>query len=149
MKRVMLLLFLLLACAAPQEPELKYLSVQAGAKTVCEVLADPNSYVGQGIVVKGVYFSTPHQRLLVDDDCPEGDFAVRESLDLDNDPEAEAIVDRFGRKHPTVRIPVVYSGIFKARAMLEGCSLPGCYDYSLEESQLLAAFPRIAMPLGK
>jgi hypothetical protein len=32
---------------------------------------------------------------------------------------------------------------------MEGCTLPACYSYSLEESQLLAAFSRIAVPLGE
>ncbi|HEU0097840.1 MAG TPA: hypothetical protein VFQ67_03605 [Allosphingosinicella sp.] len=135
-------------CAADGGRIREFESVQAAAKTVCEVMADPDSLVGRRIVVEGIYFATPHERLLVGRGCGQWSLRVSQSLDLDGDPRAEAVVDRFRRKHPTVRIPVVYSGIVTAHSVIHDCAEPRCRTYSLEESRLLAAFPRIALPLG-
>ncbi|HET9641208.1 MAG TPA: hypothetical protein VFP12_18610 [Allosphingosinicella sp.] len=148
MKRAVLVFVLVSGCAAPDSGGERFRALQAAAKSVCELMADPLPYVGRRLTLKGIYFATPHERLLVDRDCPQSDLRVSHSLQIDGSPEAEAIVDRYRKKHPTVRIPVVYSGIFTAHAVIRGCTEPGCYRFSLEESQLLAAFPRIAVPLG-
>lgn len=80
---------------------------------------------------------------------PESGFRVSHSLRVDGARRAEAIVERFRKKHQTVRIPVVYSGVFTVNVFIQGCTRPGCYRYALEESQLLAALPRLAIPLGE
>ncbi len=148
MKRAVLVFVLVSGCAAPDAGGESFRSLEAAAKSVCEVMADPAPYVGRRIILKGIYFATPHERLLVDHDCPQWDLRVSHSLRIDGRPKAEDIVDRYRKKHSTVRIPVVYSGIVTAHAVIQGCTEPGCHSYSLEESQLLAAFPRIALPLG-
>jgi hypothetical protein len=148
MKRAALVFVFVAGCAAPGSGGERFRSLEAAAKSVCELMADPIPYVGQRVTLKGIYFATPHERLLVDRDCPQWDLRVSHSLQIDGRPEAEAIVDRYRKRHPTVRIPVVYSGIVTAHAVIQNCTKPGCHSYSLEESQLLAAFPRIAIPLG-
>jgi len=147
--RVAVLAFALVCgCATNGERRREFESVQAGAKTLCEVMVDPDSFVGRRIVIKGIYFATPHERLLIDRACPQWDLRVSHALDVDGDPGAEALVDRFRRKHSTVRIPVVYSGIVRAQDVIYGCTSPSCRAYSLEESWLLAAFPKTAFPVG-
>jgi len=148
MKRAIPIFLLVTGCAGQAGRAPDFSSLQAGAKSVCELMADPTPYVGQRIVLEGVYFATPHERLLVDRDrdCPN--LPVRHSIQVDGNREAEAIVDRFRKKHPTVRIPVVYSGILTARSIVQGCAEPSCRAYALEESQLLAAFPRTAFAVG-
>ena len=111
-------------------------------------MTDPHSYVGRRIMITGVYFATPHERLLVSNDCRDRSIRVSHSLHLEDDRDAEAAVKRFRKKHATVRIPVVYSGILRAENYVQGCTTPGCWHYSLEESQLLAAYPRTAFPVG-
>jgi hypothetical protein len=122
--------------------------MQIGAKSVCEVMAGPNSYASRRIVIKGIYFQEPHQRLLYDEDCPQWDFSVSHSSE-GGSRRAEAVVERFRKKHPTVRIPVVYSGIVTANVVVSGCTRPDCYRYSLEESKLLAASPHSLVPRGR
>jgi hypothetical protein len=142
------LIFLLVsACAAHGGGAREFRALQPGAKSVCEVMADPDAYVGRRIVVTGIYFATPHERLLVGRGC-DASFRVSEAMEIDGNPGAEAIVARFRRRHQTVRIPVVYSGDFTAHDVIFGCTKPSCRRYALEESQLLAAYPRIALPLG-
>jgi hypothetical protein len=139
MRGVVLILILAASCATRQAPRREFVSVQAQAVSVCEVMADPNSYVGRRIVIKGIYFAEPHQRLLFNDSCPTSALRVVHSLRSDGDPRAEAIVNKARKRHRTVNIPVVYSGIFTANVFIQGCIKPSCFRYSLEESQLLAA----------
>jgi hypothetical protein len=117
----------------------KFASLQAKAVSVCKVMSSPTLYVNQRIIVHGLYFSEPHQRLLYDHTCPDLSLRVSHSLQRDGDHGAELIVERFRKKHQTVKIPVIYSGVLTAAVLINGCTRPSCYTYSLEESQLLAA----------
>jgi len=139
-KYVLLPCILIAGCAASGERPNEFASVQAGAKSVCEVTGDPGSYLGRRILVQGIHFETPHERMLHDPKCPDSGFRVS-LAPADGDRRAEAIVKRFRKQHPTVRIPVVYSGIFSGSSIIQGCTTPSCYVYSLEESRLLAASP--------
>jgi hypothetical protein len=148
MRVAVLVVALVCGCATDGERARKFEAVQTAAKTLCEVMADPDPFVGRRIVIKGIYFATPHERLLIDRACPQWDLRVSHAHEVDGDPGAEALVDRFRKKHPTVRIPVVYSGIVRAQDVFHGCTSPSCRRYSLEESWLLAAFPKTAFPVG-
>lgn len=142
MKPVVLLLAVVSGCAAHDGQEDVFLSLQANARTVCEVMADPNLYIDRRIIIKGTYFAEPHQRLLIDKTCPESSLRVSHSLRVKGNPKAKAIVEKFRKKHATVRVPVVYSATLTGRAVEIGCTEPSCYDYRLQDAQLLAAFPR-------
>lgn len=141
MKYILLLSMAVAGCAANRERPKEFASLQAGAKSVCEVTGDPGSYLGRRILVQGIYFATPHERMLHDPRCPDSGFRVSHALEVDGDRRAEAMVERFRKVHPTVRIPVVYSGIFRGSSIIHGCTTPSCYRYSLEEARLLAASP--------
>lgn len=147
MRGALLLSAFAASCASAGGGELDFSSAQAGAKSICEVMADPSSHAGRRIVLKGIYFQEPHQRLLYDEACPQWDFRVSHASE-GGAPRAEAIVRRFRKKHPTVRIPVVYSGIVTANVVVLGCAAPGCVRYSLEDSKLLAASPH-SLPPGR
>ena len=141
MKYILILCMAVAGCAMTGERREKFASLQARAKSVCEVMADPNSRIGQHILVHGIFFSEPNRRVLYDERCPGSTFKVSHAMAVDGDPRAEAIVERFRKLHPTVRIPVVYSGIFRGRSIIQGCTTPSCSRYSLEEARLLAASP--------
>lgn len=116
------------------------------AKTVCEITSNPAIYLGRRLIIKGVLFEEPHERLLYDESCRELDLSVSHSLRLNGNQRAKTIVKKFRKKHPTVRVPVVYSGIVTVNVVIRGCTKSSCYRYSLEESQLLAASPQSQVP---
>ena len=140
---------LLSSCAGQGERPEEFSSLQARAKSVCEVLADPATYVGQRIMIHGVYWAEPHRRVLYDDRCPDSDLRVKHALHADGDPRAAAIIVRFRKKHPTVRVPVVYSAVVASRVVIAGCTRPNCYEYLLEEALLLGAAPHSVIPRGR
>jgi hypothetical protein len=140
MKRALIACLFAASCAAQGERPDEFQPLQARAKSVCEVLADPQAYVGRRITITGIYFAEPHQRLLVDDDCPDGSLPTSHSK-ADGNPRAERLVERYRKRHATVRIPVVYSAILTGKSIIAGCSSPSCYRYALEEARLLAAAP--------
>jgi hypothetical protein len=144
MKRSLLLLFAMAACTTQNNRAPDLLSLQHQAKSVCEVMASPNIYLGSRILIRGIYWQDPHNRRLIDGACPQWGIIVRESYKLRADHRATKIIKRAYKKYPTVRAPVVYSGVFASRQTDLGCSLPGCYEYRLEDAQLLSAFPPIA-----
>lgn len=136
MKYVLLSCMVMAGCAADGERPDKFASLQAGAKSVCEVTGDPSSYLGRRILVHGIYFGTPHERMLHDPECP--DSGLRVSLaPAEGDRRAEAMVKRLRKQHPTVTIPVVYSRHFQRQ-----------FDHSgLHDAELLRLFARgIAAP---
>jgi hypothetical protein len=141
MKVFMLALVFVSGCAAHSGKMDQFLALRTRAKSLCEVMADPSLYVGQHITIKGTYFQTPHERLLVDSECSQREVRVVHSYQIKSDPIALRIIKRFSKKDQTVRIPVIYYGIFTANAVIYACEKPSCFKYSLEESQLLAAFP--------
>jgi hypothetical protein len=149
MKRALPMLVLVCGCAGQSGRPQGFSRLEAEAKSVCELMADPAPYVGLEIMLKGVYFATPHERLLVDPDCPKESLRVSHSIRFAGNPYARRVVDSFREKHETVRIPVIYSGTLAAHAVIQGCAKPSCHSYVLEESRLLAARPRIAIPLGQ
>jgi hypothetical protein len=105
------------------------------------VKADPASYVGERIVIRGTYVEQPHERLLLDGACPGWNLRVSHSLQSAGNRKAVAMVRRLVKANPIARIQVVYSGVVKANVLIAGCTKPTCFRYSLEESQLLAASP--------
>ena len=142
MKRALIMCLLVSACTAQERPTPRYASLQLEAKTLCEVMDDAGRYAGRRVAMKGLYVTDPHHRFLYDARCPEWDFRVSESFDVDGDRAAERLVNRARKKDPTVSIPVVYVGTFTVAPFIVGCSERSCYHYSLEDSQLLAASPR-------
>jgi hypothetical protein len=139
-KYVFLSCIVIAGCAASGERPNEFASLQAGAKSVCQVTGDPGSYLGRRILIQGILLETTHERMLYDPGCPDSGFRV--SLgDADGDRRAEAMVKRFRKLHPTVWIPVVYSGVFSGSSIIHDCTTPSCYVYSLEESRLMAASP--------
>jgi hypothetical protein len=141
MKSLLAALILVSACAAPDSSRQKFSSLQLEAKSLCEVMKDPSGYAGQRIVVKGIYGRQPHQRVLYDPSCGEWIVAVSHSLTAEGDAGAKRIVDRAAKKDPRGRIPVVYVGTFTMSHFLLACTERDCYNYSLEDAQLLAASP--------
>jgi hypothetical protein len=103
-------------------------------------MADPNAHIGRHILIHGIFFLEPNRRVLYDHRWPGPALKVSHGP-VDGDRRAEAIVERFRKLHPTVRIPVVYSGIFTGQSIIEGCSTPSCSRYRLEQGRLLAASP--------
>jgi hypothetical protein len=148
MKYIFFIIFLS-GCVAQttDTEEFSYLGLEA--KSVCEVLARRSQFVGQHLTVEGIYFQTPHERLLVDDDCPQWSLRVSHSLQVPGNREAEAVVERFRRVDPTVGIPVVYSGTLRATLVMSDCTDPSCYSYSFEQAQLLVASPRKRISRGR
>ena len=128
MKPLLIVPILVSGCASIEARDHRFSSLQAEAKSVCEVLAEPNSYVGQRIMIRGIYWAEPHRRALYDDRCPDSDLRVKHALHHDGDPRAEAIINRFRKKHPTVRVPVVYSAVLASRVIIAGCTKPNCYE---------------------
>lgn len=137
MKPVLLIFVLLAGCAAGEAKGLKFSSFQSVAKSVCEVMANPDPYLGQRIIIKGLFAQGPHRRLLHDRECPEWDLSVSLSDRVEGDPMVERLVRRSFQKNATVSVPVILSGTLAARVVMSGCKKPSCYEYSLEESQLL------------
>src|SRR5688572_6416228 len=80
MKRALPMLVLICGCAGEGGRPQGFSGLEAEAKSVCELMADPAPYVGREIMLTGVYFATPHERLLVDPDCPQGSLRVSHSL---------------------------------------------------------------------
>jgi hypothetical protein len=116
--------------------------LQLEAKSLCEVMANPEGYAGRRILIKGTYFQEPEQRLLYDPHCPDWDVRVSHSLRVDEDPTAKRLIKQASKKDPTVNIPVVYDAIFTVSHWAPACSARECFHYSLEDAQLLAASPR-------
>lgn len=146
MKYLALMSIVLSGCAERGERPEEFSSLQARAKSVCEVLANPGLYVGQRIMIQGIYWAEPHRRVLYEDRCPDSDLRVKHALHADGDRRAEAVIARFRKKHPTVRVPVVYSAVLVSRVIIAGCTRPNCYEYSLEEALLLGASPHSVIP---
>lgn len=142
MKHPLLILTLLSGCAGLEAGEHEFLSLQAAAKSVCEVVADSNSYAGRRIITKGLLARGPHRQLLHDRNCPQWDFSVRHSLQADGDPAAERLVRRRFRKDPAGSIPVVYSGMLVVRDIISDCDRPSCHEYVLQDARLLATTPK-------
>jgi hypothetical protein len=142
MKGFALLFFMVSGCAMHTEKETSFLSLQAQAKSICEIMENPPLYAGRRLVIKGIYFVEPHQRMLYDEDCPDVGLRVSHSSKLRGDAKARAIIEKFRKKHPTVRVPVIYSGILSGRQVVQGCSQTSCYSYWVQDAELLAASPR-------
>lgn len=142
MKHMLLIIAAVTGCTADEQRVDGFSSVKAQAKSVCEVMTNPSLYAGRKIIVHGIYFAEPHQRLLYDNTCKQLSFPVEHSVQAKGDRKATAIIEKFRKLHPTVNIPVVYSGTFVARKLTPDCADPSCYSYTLEEAQLLAASPR-------
>lgn len=142
MKRAIFIVFFISGCAVHGKRGQEFASLQSDAKSICEVMADPGAYAGRRIVIKGTYFREPHRRLIYDENCPDFDLGVSHSSRLEGDPAAERRVRRSLRAKPTGKIPVVYSAVLTPKALVGGCAEPSCYEYSLQEAQLLAASER-------
>lgn len=139
MKAVLPILAIVGGCASEESRGHNPSSPAAGATTVCEVMAQPDAYVGRQVTVRGLYAQGPHGRLLHDRSCPEWDFKVSLSLRADGDPAAERLVRRAFREKPAESIPVIISGTLSARAVITGCTRPSCREYSLQDARILAA----------
>jgi hypothetical protein len=149
MRLILVLAATVAGCASQDYGSVRFLSTQEEASTICEVMTDWRSYVGMRIIIRGVYFQEPHQRLLVDDDCPQWQLRVSHSEQIRSESRAVAIIKMFSKKDSTVRVPVIYSAVFTARPIIADCANPSCYIYTLENSQLLAAYPQSRTARGK
>ena len=141
MKQLVFASVLMAGCAYNGDAE-KPPSLKVQAKSICEVMSSPTLYLGKRILIRGVYFSEPHQRLIYDDTCPQHVLRVSHSLKVKGSSRARSIVERYRKIHATVDIPVIYSGVLTDSIVIAGCKDPGCVRYSLEDSELLAAFPQ-------
>lgn len=149
MRLILVLAATVAGCASQDYESSKFLPMKEKATTICEVMTDWSSYIGKRIIIRGVYFQEPHQRLLVDDDCPQWQLRVSHSEQLRSESRAVDIIKMFSRKDSTVKVPVIYSAVFAANPIIVDCVNPSCYRYALEDSQLLAAYPRSPTSRGK
>jgi hypothetical protein len=129
-------------CVSQARPTPTFSSLEPQAKTLCEVMENPQAYAGRRVLMKGDYVEDPHHRTLDDRRCPDWDFRVSESFTVDGDRTAQRLVRQARKKRVTVDIPVIYVGTFTVKPFIIGCSERNCQHYSLEEAQLLAASPR-------
>lgn len=148
MKSVLPIFALVCGCAVHEAQGHKFSSLQSVAKSVCDVMTEPDPYLGQRIIIKGLYAQGPHRRLLHDRNCPEWDFSVSLSLRTEGDRTAERLVRKSFKKDPTVSVPVIFSGILATRVVMSGCTKSSCHEYSLQNAQLLAASPEADVPRG-
>jgi hypothetical protein len=138
-KRAIFIVCLISGCALQGKREQEFASLQKGAKSICEVMADPNAYAGRRIVIKGTYFQEPHRRVIYDENCPDFDLSINHSSQLEGNPAAERRLRRSFKARLTGVIPVVYSAVLTPKALVLGCGEPSCFEYSLQEAQLLTA----------
>lgn len=141
-RSTLLVALLVAACAANDRPTARFSALQLEAKTLCELMEDPDRYAGQRVVMKGRYVQEVHQRVLYDAHCPDWEFRVSHALAVKSDRAAARMVEQAAKKKPIVDIPVVYVGTFTVKPFIVGCSARNCQHYSLEDAQLLAASPR-------
>jgi hypothetical protein len=142
MTRSVLSFALLFGCSMVDERTHEFVLLEAKATSVCEIMAHPQMYLGRRVLAHGVYFQSPHQRYLIEKSCPQSEISVSESSTLHNSRMAMRILKQAEAENRTVNIPVIYSGIFRSDVVIAGCADPRCYNYSLQDAQLLAATRR-------
>lgn len=108
------------------------------SETICHLIDNLDNYVGERVVVRGELGRVPHGMLLYDNSCPEWTLDVKGSAVIGDNREAAHIVNRHFKKTPTTSVTVTYTGVLTAKIVMTGCNRPSCYNYTLEEAQLLA-----------
>jgi hypothetical protein len=138
MKRLAAAALCLSGCAQGPAP--------GGAKEVfdratpfCTLMADPMPHVGQPVLVSGLYVASPHGGLIYSADCETREIELHGEVGLKHDKRAERIWDRALRRDDSVRVPVVYRGVLAARHFIATCPAIGCWRFSIERAQLVAA----------
>lgn len=131
--RFILVAMLLSACATDRIHVPEHWSLQEHSKTICEIMEQPDLYLGHRIVVRANAFNTPHERLVYDDACPKWKFEVH--------------LRRYSRRtEPKQREPVLWWGIFTSQAIIIGCKELDCYRYVLQDARRLPPSPASGLP---
>ena len=118
---------ILAGCAAPGGRGHEFRTGRNQAKTICEIMARPDAFAGRRLTVRGLYEVTPHQRVLVDRNCGQWEFAV----DLHTSVRS---------REPARGTRVIYSGVFTSSRQVSPCSEPECFKYSLKNSRLVGTY---------
>jgi hypothetical protein len=116
------------SCTTNGQREREFQSLEAQARSMCEIMAEPIRYVGQKVMVRGSFWQSPHQRTLFDSDCPEKELPV-------------SLAAYVKGTTPAQKTRVIYSGIFTRQSVPPGAILAGCCEYWLRDSDLLATSP--------
>lgn len=112
----------------------KVLLASEPAMPLCEVLAHPGKYVGSEINVQGLYWRTPHERILHDPSCKRGEMAIQ----LADDDESLRMDGRLLRlSRATKGVTAVYRGLVVADPLIVGCPDDVCFTYRMTGARLL------------
>lgn len=126
------------ACVGPTSAPHSMARWLATAESICDLMSAPENRVGALLLITGLYVATPHGGQIYGRECPDRPLQLRGSVQLRSDPQAEAVLSEALRKRSSARVPVVYRGVLMARQFVS-CPERACFEYSLEQAQLLHA----------
>ena len=138
MRRAAIIFLLVTGCANKQYNSVNY-AASTTAKSLCDIMINPEQFIGQRIFVKGIYFREPHRRIIYDDNCPKFNLSVSHASHLSGNKLALNVLRRALKIRSTGMISVVYSAVLTVNSLEASCDTSTCYKYSLTEAQLLAA----------
>jgi hypothetical protein len=108
---MMIALTLTCASCAPLSVGKSYF---AQATPVCNLISDQQRYVGQRVLVTGLYDSTPRGGLLYGPKC-EALVWLSGASDVPDDERSRRVIEAAFIQNKSARVPVVVSGIFQLR----------------------------------
>jgi hypothetical protein len=107
------------------------------AISFCEMMAHPDRYVGQQVLVRGLYIMTPHQGEIYGAECKASSIALQGDVTVSRDKRVWSVIGRASKQIPGARVPIV------ARGVLRAWSGPGITtngnQFWLERTEVLAA----------
>ena len=115
------------------------LQVPANGLDFCQVISDPQQYVGKEVVVNAIYKDTPHRELIYGSGCPKRYVYINGSSARRDNRSARSTLWRAVRKNPTAEVRVLLRGVLQERPDITPCLREACMRYELDEAQLIVA----------
>ncbi len=131
----------LASCASTPVPNPGFSSASAEASQLCDLISRPERFVESRVTVRGLYWSDPHGRRLLDTSC-HGELEIH-LADLEGALERDRKMIRLVQRTGNVGVQAVYSGALRSSQIVGGCAEPKCFSYTLVDAKLEAVEWRV------
>jgi len=124
----------LASCAGTPISNPEFSSAYAKASPLCDLMSRPEAFVGNRVIVRGLFALVPHARVLLDTSC-HGELEIH-LADLGGALNSDRKMTRLFHRTGNAGVRAVYSGALRSSQVIAGCAETQCFAYTLVDAKL-------------
>ena len=106
--------FMVVSVGCARAPHIEGQAYFRQAISFCEMMKHRDRYVGQEVMVHGLYIMTPHRGEIFGAECDYDSISLRGDATVSRDKRVWSVIARASKQTHGARVPIVAKGILRA-----------------------------------